>query len=66
MTDENLSLHPQQQEALEDMMASTKNGSDNVFVLSDYAGTGKTTLLRTYAGWLSSPAAKSINGFTRP
>ena len=66
MTYDNLSLLPQQQEAMEAMMAFTKSGSGKVFVLLGYAGTGKTTLLRVYAEWPFSPAARSTNGSIRP
>lgn len=52
MEDSKIRLFPQQQQALEAMKAFTEDDNDRVFILSGYAGTGKTTLLRAYAEWL--------------
>ena len=52
MANSKISLFPQQQQAMEAMKAFTKSVEDRVFILSGYAGTGKTTLLRAYTEWL--------------
>lgn len=54
MADSKISLFPQQQQVLEAMKTFTESDSHRVFILSGYAGTGKTTLLRAYAEWLDS------------
>lgn len=46
-------LTSQQQEALGKLETFCINGNDQVFILSGYAGTGKTTLLRTFIKWLT-------------
>ena len=52
MADSKISLFPQQQQAMEAMKVFTKSAENRVFILSGYAGTGKTTLLRAYTEWL--------------
>ena len=52
MVNKKMNLYPQQQKAMEAMKAFTKSAEDRVFILSGYAGTGKTTLLRAYTEWL--------------
>ena len=54
MSDAKISLLPRQQQALEAMKSFTKSDQDKVFILSGYAGTGKTTLLRAFTEWLDS------------
>lgn len=54
MADSKISLFSQQQQALEALKAFTESDNNRVFILSGYAGTGKTTLLRAYAEWLDS------------
>jgi len=36
------------------MKSFTKSDQDKVFILSGYAGTGKTTLLKAFTEWLDS------------
>lgn len=53
MAEQDFQLRPQQQwmmKQLQDFCA----GTARVFILSGYAGTGKTTLLREFARWLES------------
>lgn len=54
MANKKMNLYPQQQKAMVAMMAFTRSDEDRVFILSGYAGTGKTTLLRAYTEWLVS------------
>lgn len=45
------SLNPEKQKALEMLKKFVSGGEEQVFVLSGYAGTGKTTLVRFLAQW---------------
>jgi ATP-dependent exoDNAse (exonuclease V) alpha subunit len=44
-------LNPEKQNALEMLKKFIKGTQEQVFVLSGYAGTGKTTLVKFFAGW---------------
>ena len=54
MAEEKFHLTSQQEEAIEAMKAFTESTEDKVFILTGYAGTGKTTLIRAYTKWLVS------------
>lgn len=54
MPDSKLTLLPDQQWAFEAMQRFCKDSEARVFILSGYAGTGKTTLLRAFIEWLES------------
>lgn len=52
--DKKLTLYPQQQKAFEIFKQFCNDPDTKVFILTGYAGTGKTTLLRAFTGWLVS------------
>lgn len=47
-----ITLTPQQQTAFDKLKSFCRSADSRVFILSGYAGTGKTTLLRTFIKWL--------------
>ena len=50
---EKLVLTPSQREALNRLKTFVESGQEKVFILTGYAGTGKTTLMRKFIKWLS-------------
>ena len=50
---EKLVLTPSQREALNRLKTFVEGGQEKVFILTGYAGTGKTTLMRKFIKWLS-------------
>lgn len=53
MASNKLSLLPQQQKALEAFQSFCNDNHTRGFILTGYAGTGKTTLLKAFTEWLS-------------
>lgn len=52
MQEETISLFPQQQRVMNALQAFVRRKESKVFILTGYAGTGKTTLLRVFVEWL--------------
>lgn len=51
---ERLVLTPSQREALNRLKTFVESGQEKVFILTGYAGTGKTTLMKMFINWLSN------------
>lgn len=63
--EQSITLTQQQQQAFEAFQGFCRDNETRVFILTGYAGTGKTTLLRTFLHWLSSNDYKNESGFPK-
>lgn len=65
-TDNKIVLTSSQQKVFDKMKAFTKDNATRVFILTGYAGTGKTTLLKEFFQWLRTEMeyANILNGVT--
>lgn len=65
MSEQKITLTQQQQQAFEAFQKFCRNNQARVFILTGYAGTGKTTLLHTFVKWLASHEYKNEAGMMK-